>query len=80
MIIEMEFPQNQIPCRSGCSDVRYHSEVIRLKPLETLASVHPRKKRATMSPAKFVAAAWQARTIAHNMLFIVSATPRGLGK
>jgi hypothetical protein len=59
---ESEFPQNQIPCRNGCSDDRYQSEVIRLKPGEMLASVTPKKNRVIMIPVKFVVAAWHART------------------
>ena len=70
-IKDKEFPQNQIPWRSGCSDVLYQREVIKVNPGERLASVHPRKKRATISPAKFVVAAWQARTTAHIMLYFV---------
>lgn len=77
-IKDKEFPQNQIPWRSGCSDVLYQSEVIKVNPGERLASVHPRKKRATISPAKFVVAAWQARTTAHKMLYFVRAN--GLSK
>jgi hypothetical protein len=68
-IKEREFPQNQIPWRSGCSEVLYHREVIKVNPGDRLASVHPRKKRATIKPVKFVVAAWQARIIAHKMLY-----------
>lgn len=67
-IDESEFPQNHIPERSGCSDLRYQSEVRRVNPGDRLASVHPRKKRVTMKVAKFVVAAWHARIIAHSML------------
>lgn len=68
MIRESEFPQNQMPARSGCSDVRYQSEVMRVNPGDRLASVHPRKNRVTMIVAKLVVAAWQARTIAQRIL------------
>lgn len=68
MMRDKEFPQNQIPARSGCSDVRYQSDVIRVKPGDKLASVHPKKKRATINVVKFVVAAWHANTIAHRML------------
>ena len=67
-ISDKEFPQNQIPWRSGCSDVLYQSDVIRVKPGERLASVHPRKNRTTIKPAKFVVAAWHARTMDHKIL------------
>jgi hypothetical protein len=69
IISEMEFPQNQIPWRRGCSDVRYQSEVRRLKPGETEASVQPRKNLITMRPVKLVVAAWHASTTAHMILF-----------
>lgn len=63
-----ELPQNQMPARRGCSDVRYQSDVISVKPGERLASVHPRKNRTTIKVAKLVVAAWQANTIAQRIL------------
>lgn len=68
MINEIEFPRNQRPCRRGCSEVRYQREVIKLNPGERLASKRPSRNLTTMSPAKLVVAAWQARMTAHIML------------
>lgn len=68
--VESEFPQNHIPERSGCSDLRYQREVRRVNPGDRLASVHPRKNRVTMKVAKFVVAAWHARIIAHSILAV----------
>lgn len=56
-IRDREFPQNQIPARRGCSDVRYQSEVIRVNPGDKLASVHPSRNRVTIIVAKFFVAA-----------------------
>jgi hypothetical protein len=65
---DKEFPQNQIPARSGCSDVRYQRDVIKVNPGDKLASVHPRKNRTIINVVKLVVAAWHANTIAHRIL------------
>lgn len=67
---ESEFPQNHMPARKGCSDLRYQREVRRVNPGDRLASVHPRKNRVTIKVANFFVAAWHARTIAHSMLIV----------
>jgi hypothetical protein len=56
-IRDREFPQNQIPARRGCSEVRYQREVIKVNPGDRLASVHPSRNLVTIRVAKFLVAA-----------------------
>ncbi len=64
----MDVPKNQAPCRRGCSALLYHMPVIRLQPGIKDASAAPRKKRATIKPAKFEHAAIHATQIAQTIL------------
>lgn len=66
--LAIALPQNQIPCRRGCSEVRYQRDVRRLNPGEIPASAIPKMKRTTMRPVQFLVAAVQASMTDHPIL------------
>jgi hypothetical protein len=68
------FLENNMPWRSGCSDVLYHNPAIRLNPVEIPALPAPRNNLVTVSLAKLEVAAWQARTI--DQIYYPPGTPK----